>query len=165
MRIPLWLHTRLFRYACRVAVRRKPDFVIGHANRPYMNRWYIVRTPFGGMYLHWFMRDDDDRALHDHPWPSLSIAIEGAILEIYAPHGTDPRDKNCHHRRYIYPRDVTFRTARHSHRITLLNGLPACTLFFFGPRIRQWGFWCPQGWRHWKIFTGDNPGHIGRGCE
>lgn len=44
---------------------------------------------------------------------------------------------------------------------------PAITLFITGPRVREWGFWCPKiGWRHWRVFTDpDNTGQIGRGCD
>ena len=27
------------------------------------------------------------------------------------------------------------------------------SLFITGPVIREWGFHCPNGWRHWKQFT------------
>ena len=48
---------------------------------------------------------------------------------------------------------------------------PAWSLFITGPVTREWGFHCPQGWRHWKDFTSyrevgeDGRGCIGRGCE
>jgi hypothetical protein len=46
------------------------------------------------------------------------------------------------------------------------NGAQAGGAILTGPRIREWGFWCPQGWRHWRAFTsGRNGETIGRGCE
>jgi hypothetical protein len=34
-----------------------------------------------------------------------------------------------------------------------------------GPKVREWGFLCPNGWRHWTDFLdADNPGQPGRGC-
>jgi len=31
---------------------------------------------------------------------------------------------------------------------------------------RSWGFWCPQGWRHWRDFVDpNNPGQRGPGCD
>jgi hypothetical protein len=51
-----------------------------------------------------------------------------------------------------------------AHRIIIDE--PCYTLFITGPRIRNWGFHCPQGWRSWEEFTArDKPGEIGRGCD
>jgi hypothetical protein len=59
-------------------VTRKPDMVIGDPARPYLLRWYIWRSKrFGSCYLHKFLRDDDDRALHDHPWWFVSLILIG----------------------------------------------------------------------------------------
>lgn len=43
---------------------------------------------------------------------------------------------------------------------------PVITLFITGPRVRNWGFWCPKGWRRWQDFCDvRDKGFIGRGCE
>jgi hypothetical protein len=62
--------------------------------------------------------------------------------------------------------DVVLRwTGRLAHRIELEDG-PCWTLFITGPRYREWGFLCPQGWMHWQRFTASNdPGAIGAGCD
>jgi len=143
---------------------REPDFIVGTKDNPYLLRWWLRRDDDGSCYLHRFMRDDDDRALHDHPWRSMSIMLEGKIREHYAPNMTDPRDPSQHTERELRPGAVVFRDAGFSHRIELLSKT-ATTLFITGSRDREWGFWCPQGGRHWQEFTAiDNPGEIGRGC-
>lgn len=40
------------------------------------------------------------------------------------------------------------------------------TLFFCGPRVREWGFHCPQGWRHWKEYIAPTSygNRVGKGC-
>lgn len=48
--------------------------------------------------------------------------------------------------------------------------IPVTTLFITGPRIRNWGFLCPKGWRSHTVFLADNPDRrqnsvTGRGCE
>lgn len=152
----------------RVMSTRPPDFVIGGREQPYMERWFIARSRwYGGCYLHRISRDDDDRALHDHPWPSLSLCLKGCMREIYAPRGSDPRDPDQHRDRYVFPGDVIFRGPRFSHRLEVMPGCgPVVTLFLIGPRLREWGFWCPQGWRRWQDFVAaDDPGGVGRGCE
>lgn len=62
--------------------RRAPDFVIGGAERPYLLRWFVIpRNKVFNVYLHQFLRSDDDRALHDHPWVNLSILLRGGYIE------------------------------------------------------------------------------------
>lgn len=141
-----------------VAMRpeRPPDFKIGPADDPYMLRWWLVpRNDAFNVYYHVIRHDDDDRALHDHPWPSFSILISGSLREI-----TEEGQ------RIIGPGDVVFRPAAMAHRLELLNAdQPAETLFITGPRVRDWGFHCPKGWVPWKQFVdGGEPGQIGRGC-
>jgi hypothetical protein len=44
-------------------MKRAPDQVIGGRERPYMLRWYLIpRNRFCNIYLHHFLRSDDDRA-------------------------------------------------------------------------------------------------------
>ena len=58
--------------------RRAPDFQIGGSVNPYCNRWWVIpRNRWFNIYLHEFVRDDDDRALHDHPWWNISIVLRG----------------------------------------------------------------------------------------
>lgn len=42
---------------------------------PYLLRWYVFRTEKIGLFIHKFVRSDEDRALHDHPWSFLVIPI------------------------------------------------------------------------------------------
>jgi hypothetical protein len=138
------------------AFNRPADFIIGGAERPYLFRWFVIpRNRWFNIYLHKIVRSDDDRALHDHPWVNCSIVLKGGYIEV-----TD--------RKGIWrgPGSVVFRTAKARHRLALHFAVPVCwTLFITGPRIREWGFQCPQGWVHWKDFTGGANGEIvGRGC-
>lgn len=135
-------------------MKREPDFIIGGRDNPYLLRWWVIpRNRWFNIYLHRFLRSDDDRALHDHPWWNLSIVLSGAYTEI-TPQGSYLRKRGR----------LVLRRATASHRIYLHAG-PVWTLFLTGPTIRDWGFHCPQGWRHWKDFVAQDPGEIGRGCE
>jgi hypothetical protein len=65
---------------------------------------------------------------------------------------------------------IVFRRGVSRHRIELpiINGgLSYCwTLFITGPRYREWGFWCPQGFVHWKKFTSPHDSQVtGKGCD
>lgn len=143
-------------------IPRKPDFIIGGAENPYIRRWWIIpRNTIFNMYLHNMLRDDDDRALHDHPWWNVSIILKGGYLE-WLSHRGDP--VNCVWRGRG---SVVFRKPSCAHRLTLGHGTgPSWSLFITGPRVREWGFHCPKGWVHWRIFTDPtDSARTGRGCE
>lgn len=136
--------------------RRKPDFIIG-GDVPYLNRWWVIpRNKFFNTYLHQFIRDDDDRALHDHPWWSLSWLMRGALWEF----------SNKYPRR-INAGSWRLRSAHFAHKLKIpdRDREKTWTLFITGPVIREWGFHCQQGWRHWKEFTDTrDKGSVGKGC-
>ena len=153
-------------------MKRGPDFVIGDPENPYLLRWWVIpRNRFFNIYRHRILRNDDDRALHDHPWWNVSIVLKGELVEIIpAPWQmrTTPHQligKMWTHARHLKRGSIVFRKATAAHRLEVRNG-PVETLFITGPVIRDWGFHCPQGWKHWRLFTAaDNPGQVGKGCE
>jgi hypothetical protein len=153
---------------------RPPDFVIGTDESPYLKRWWVIpRNRFFNIYLHQILRSDDDRALHDHPWWNVSIILKGGYWE-HMPEGYYQISKIAYGDREKWRGRgaIVFRRARTAHRLELSSDarwekrIPCWSLFITGPRIREWGFHCPQGWRHWKDFVSDRPGGnaIGRGC-
>lgn len=161
----------------RWARNREPDFVIGGAERPYLQRWWLLpRNRFFNLYVHRFLRSDEDRALHDHPWLfNASWLLKGD----YAEHTI--REGGIAVRTLRMEGDWKFRWGRSPHRVELLYGyavvekrlveygppIPCWTLFITGPVVRQWGFYCMErGWIHWKKFTAaEDPGAIGKGCD
>lgn len=112
----------------------------------YLHRWYIIpRNKFFNIYLHNFMGSDDDRALHDHPWWSVSFLLKGKLTEVVRKKGFEKYEN-------IIPFLPKFRKATHAHRLILTKG-PAWTLFITGPRTRMWGFLCPnEGWMDYKTY-------------
>jgi len=150
----------------RWAQGRQPDFVIGGHERPYLLRHFLIpRNPVFNVYVHQFLRSDDDRALHDHPWLfNCSILLEGAYFE-HTPAGAFLRSEG----------QWKFRWGGAPHRVQLRHDarddasgaeIPCWTVFITGPRIREWGFHCPQGWVHWRKFTDSrDSGSIGAGCD
>jgi hypothetical protein len=151
----------LARYALKVSQSRPPDVVIGGKDSPYLLRWYVIpRNPFFNIYAHEFRRSDDDRALHTHPWLfNCSQILLGSYWE------------HCDGWAYLRRQgSQVFRWGASPHRVQLIEfqGQPTyCrTLFITGPRVREWGFLCPQGFRRWQDFTASHDkGSIGRGCE
>jgi len=179
MRLPSRFRKFLMIRAARIMAARVADVAIGGRDNPYLNRWWIIpRNRFLNIYLHEILRSDDDRALHDHPWWSLSICLHGGMCE-HLPGGVV---------RIVHPGDVILRSARAAHRLEI-GGARCITVFITGPRIREWGFYCPEaseapplkasdkrsdvesrkaspagGWRHWKEFTSGDGTTTGRGC-
>lgn len=155
--------------------RRPPDLCIGGAEAPYMLRWFVIpRNRVFNIYLHHVLRDDDDRALHDHPWINLSIVLRGGYREITfvrppVPGSALPATIELDRK----PGSVVLRRARKAHRLTLYRdpetgrSLPSWSLFLTGPNLQSWGFWCPLGrWVHWRDFTTGPHGEVvGKGCE
>lgn len=155
------LLARFLKWSIADRITRDPDHRIGEPDDWYMLRWYIVpRNRWFNIYLHRILRSDDDRALHDHPWWSLSIMLAGGMKEITA------LAPDIFETRVIPVGTIIVRDTAMAHRLEVLDDVIATTLFITGPRIREWGFYCPQGWRHWKEFTAkDDSGQVGRGCE
>lgn len=171
--VAAWLFALLYNL---FAMKRNPDLVVG-ADSPdgaYLHRWWLIpRNPVLNIYLHHFLRDDDDRALHDHPWPWLSFLLQGEYVEHTIAAG------GIHRRQNRKAGSLKVSGPWRAHRVELLkirdfvetqphNDTPvSCwTLFITGPRLRRWGFHCPkEGWIDFARFTRpDAPGEIGPGC-
>lgn len=147
-------------------LKRKPDEVIGEEGIPYLLRWWLVKWSFFSLYLHRFLHDDIDRALHDHPAPSLSFSL-GSYLEMILQTNGEKIVVRRDRFRFVY------RKATHTHRIILLKtperrAIPVYTLFmFFGSKRRNWGFWCEDTrFVPWQQFCDERDhGKVGRGCS
>jgi hypothetical protein len=129
------------KWADGIMVSRPRDFEIG-VN--YLRRWWVIpRNYFSNVYLHEMLGPDDDRALHDHPWPNTSVVIRGGYLE-HTPEGVFERHEG----------EVVHRPADALHRLELLPGVErTVSLFITGPKVREWGFMTDAGWVHYKDFV------------
>lgn len=157
MRLPDLIRRWLLARALRTMRRRAPDLVIGEPDRPYLNRWHALpRNRFFNVYLHEILRNDDDRALHDHPWRHASLILSGGYNEV-TPSGTVFRPAGA----------VITRKAEQLHRLELRGGWPCISLVIRLWDEREWGFACPHGWVHWRDFArvDGNNSRIGAGCE
>jgi hypothetical protein len=133
--------------------------------KPFLIRWFVIpKNKWCNIYLHKFMRDDEDRALHDHPWLNVSLLLINRYIEV----------TRGEVRKMYQAGDLKFRFASTPHRIELVRtrktghkrtkahrerGQPSWSLFITGPVTRGWGFHCPRGWREQKEF------HERGGCE
>ena len=149
---------------------RPPDLEIGGAEDPYMRRWYIIpRNRVFCIYLHNMLRDDDDRALHDHPGANISVVLRGGYREVVFLSkpviGSELPETTVKTRR---AGALVFRRAKTAHRLELLNPEGSWSIFIVLPKLRDWGFWCGSAarWVPWQEFTAGPKGElIGRGCD
>lgn len=148
---------------------RTPDLIIGPRDNPQTLRYHILKWRGFQFSLHKWLRSDDDRALHDHSGWNVSFILNGGYWELvrtYEPRMID----RWHYRR---PWRFYARRAATAHRIALPAGQrPVWTLWLRGPPMREWGFHCPKGWRHWKEYcntrdysTPGSASEIGPGCD
>lgn len=161
-----------------LTIPRAPDFVIGDPAKPYLRRWWVIpRNRFFNIYLHQILADDDDRALHTHPWVNCSILLKGGYIE-HLPEGKMKfrrkffpyfRKASAAHRLELYKKIWVWRRAGLKKRLEFIPIQPAWSLFITGPKIQEWGFICPQGFKHWRDYLGIPEGEArgnekGKGC-
>lgn len=160
--LPAWLTRKLLRHHVAYTQSRDMDFRIppDKSVSVYMERWWRVpRNWATNVYFHVVRRSDDDRALHDHPWFSISLVLDGGYYEHTIAEG------GVHHREWFGPGRVRFRwTGKKAHRLELavegnidgtyrtadtISGFmeaPARTIFITGPVMRRWGFHDSRRW-------------------
>lgn len=136
--------------------------------KDYMNRnWLLIPSTLNGeapvegsegrvgigARIHEILRSDSDRHLHDHPWWSISIILEGGYREWMPLHAHQDFSRDAEFLYYVdrKPGDIVFREASDRHRLELLNG-PAKSLFIMGPWEQDWGFYLPEGKMYWKEY-------------
>jgi hypothetical protein len=129
------LLNRLFH--CKVIVNCDRD--------PFLYRWFVIRTDRLALFVHQFVRSDEDRALHDHPWNFIVIPIWRGYIE--------HNDKGS---RRVWPIiSARFRKAEYRHRVELIGGKSAWSLFFRFKSYREWGFWPKDGFILWNKWWQD----------
>ena len=143
----------IVRYLDRLAAPRPPDEIIGRnprsraphkgppVERPFLRRWLVIpKNRLFNIYYHNFIADDEDRALHDHPWANASCVTHGQYREIL-PH-PNPIGPWHYKNRIVRPGQWVFRRATDAHRVELIGGQPSWSLFLTGPITHTWGFLC-----------------------
>lgn len=94
------------------------------SRRASIDRYYLLRTRFGSVFLHRFKRDDRTDTFHTHPWTWVSL-----IFGCY----DDQRFGAAPRRKWF----LNTCRAGVMHRVTLPRG-PVWTLLVHGPRRVRW---------------------------
>lgn len=127
-------------------------------------RWHLLRWRGIQIALHRWLLSDNDRALHDHSADNISILLTGSYREWFSHNWEKP------HWKLRLPFIPYFRRGGEPHRVELHRG-PLWSLWIRFAPFREWGFWCPKGWKHWKEYVKERdysaPGStstVGEGC-
>ena len=115
----------------------------------YMERWWLLKTPWLSIRVHRILRSDADRDPHDHPFDWASLVMYGGYDEIlYDAKGKPRSSRIC--------RPGSFRRVRATdlHRLVVQPNESVLTLFIVGRRKREWGFQTPNGWVNWRDYHG-----------
>jgi hypothetical protein len=111
--------------------------LLGNPSCPYIKRRILDFGRLGSVRLHHWYSDDDDRALHDHPWNFLTVVLWGDYVDVSYDGETWVYD-------YLHRGSIRHRRADWAHTVRTDGAL---TLVFTGPKIRQFGFWARDGIR------------------
>jgi len=179
---------QLLSWASDIMQSRPCDLKVG----THIERWMIwPKSQWRNIYIHRFVGDDLDQALHDHEPDNISILLEESYIEHFH---VEPRERELHDGKIRFKRrqvvrkqgDIIFRFAETPHCTSMPRYIntasgpvalgfgsggeiirPAISLFIQGPRRRRWGFHCVQGWKHWKDYIDENKSYgdrSGQGC-
>jgi hypothetical protein len=147
----------------RLCRRERHD--IGRKGLPdYLTRWVLwgkrfAHKPRHNLFLHCFHRGDAELYCHDHPWPFWSLILWGGYWEITPdPHGIYAGSLQAlivdgveYRRQWYGPLSLLRRPAEWRHRVEVPEGKRCWTLVWCGPKVRSWGFWCPNtGFLAWR---------------
>lgn len=101
---------------------------LGLPECPYVIRWRL-EFPFGSIRVHHWLSNDDNRAVHDHPWWFLTFVVKGGYTD------SQPGKVDV-----LTAPAVRFRKAEHRHTVFPHPG-GAWTILITGRPLRKWGFW------------------------
>ncbi len=106
---------------------------LGKPECPYLRRW-VINFGLFSIRLHKWIRGDDPRHLHDHPWNFITIVLSGNYTDITET-GEEPLSRWS----------IRYRAALHKHTVKTTG---CWTLLLTGPEKRVWGFWITRRTGH-----------------
>jgi len=135
----------------RIAARLPRKVIGGECFKergPLMIRYLLLRTPLFSVYLHNFLRSDNDRHCHDHPWSFLSLILTGSYVE-----------HTLTATKLYRAGAIRYRPAEWLHWVEVAR--PMWTLIVVSRKRREWGFLTERGWLPWERYEYEIPG----GCD
>lgn len=133
----------------------------------YLVRYIVFKSKYGCIYIHRFMRSDNDTP-HDHPWNFFTYVISGGYTEVFYDRNKPERNLSSLWRRSTNtrtPGSIAYRKATDVHQVVTdkertmdeIADAPF-TICVMGPRIREWGFWADSTtWVDWRKYLNISP--------
>lgn len=130
---------------------------------PYLERYYVlfkerVTFPYN-VFLHKFLKSDPDD-VHDHPWNYASLILKGGYWE-WLPVFDAEGQKITEVKQWRGAGKFRFGKMSTYHRIELDPDVTPWTLFFVGPRKREWGFLVNNKWIHYESYLAERKDNAG----
>lgn len=108
----------------------------------YITRWVIDLGPLGSLRLHHWYGNDDQRAMHDHPWGFLTLVLWGSYDDVtHCPDCELPWGPT-EHIDHLRAGSIRWRSAEHAHTVRTTG---AWTLLWTQPKRRYFGFLVRRG--------------------
>tara|TARA_B100001142_G_C14274349_1_gene632225 strand:+ start:387 stop:1094 length:708 start_codon:yes stop_codon:yes gene_type:complete len=120
---------------------------------PYLIRYYVflkdrIDFPFN-IFIHKFMKGDDDEDIHDHPWGFFHLILSGGYWEEVP---IDQNDLNKGIQKiWREPGYWNCVSADYKHRIELKDDIKPWTIFIPLNKRNDWGFWVKNNEKWQKI--------------
>lgn len=107
---------------------------LGKPECPYAYRFVIIFFGYS-IRLHYWLRSDDKRYMHDHPWNFRTFVLKGYYYDVSS---KDEVEMNIREKVSF----TAYRKANHKHYVKIPKP-GVITLLFCGRPHRKWGFWIP----------------------
>lgn len=103
----------------------------------HFKRFAIIECKLFNIYIHWIYKADEDEHLHDHPWNYTSIVLSGKFWEAVK---NTKENENKYEMNNLSSGSISSQKAERTHKVYMLLSKKIITLFFTGPRFREWGY-------------------------
>lgn len=118
---------------------------LGNPDCPYITRWVLDLGRLGSLRLHHWYGNDDQRALHNHPWGFLTVVLSGSYVDVHEPtwlqtHGTITDEgfyKTLLRHDILRAGSIRWRRANHTHTVETTG---AWTILWCQPKSQYFSF-------------------------
>lgn len=139
---------------------------LGKKECPYAYRFVLIFFGFS-IRVHYWLRSDDKRHMHDHPWDFRTFVLRGAYYDVsrYDTEEEIPTKLQGSYRTETFEEDhilvreyvtvTAFRKANHKHYVEIPKP-GVITILFCSRPYNKWGFWIAGKktlWRPLRYFS------------
>ena len=105
---------------------------LGESECPYAYRYVFLFFGFA-IRVHRWIRSDDKRYMHTHPWWFVTFILRGSYTDVSMKDGETIRQR-------LKRFNIKYRPANHLHYVEVPKS-GCLTILFTGRPLNKWGFW------------------------